>query len=155
MTHQRWLRRPQATAALGAQIAAALPMSCRIDLTGELGAGKTTLVRGLLRALGHAGPVRSPTFTLIEPYQVGERCLYHLDLYRLADPEELEYIGLRDLLRESPVLLVEWPERGGDVLPAPDLVIALRVCEKARVAQLAADTPIGARLLARLSGYRE
>lgn len=150
MTHQRYLPRPQATAALGAQIAAILPRSCYINLTGELGAGKTTLVRGLLRALGHAGPVRSPTFTLIEPYQVGECCLYHLDLYRLADPEELEYIGLRDLLREPAILLIEWPERGAGALPAPDLVIALRVAGTARAAELAAPTPTGARLLAQL-----
>ncbi|MCO6441412.1 MAG: tRNA (adenosine(37)-N6)-threonylcarbamoyltransferase complex ATPase subunit type 1 TsaE [Nitrococcus mobilis] len=150
MTRQRWLRRPQATAALGAQLAVALPVRCRIDLTGELGAGKTTLVRGLLRALGYSGPVRSPTYTLIEPYQVADRRLYHLDLYRLSDPEELEYIGLRDLLGESAVLLVEWPERGGPALPTADLVIALSVVESMRLAQLAAHTPIGTALLARL-----
>ncbi|EAR23228.1 tRNA (adenosine(37)-N6)-threonylcarbamoyltransferase complex ATPase subunit type 1 TsaE [Nitrococcus mobilis] len=150
MTRQRWLPRPQATEALGAQLAAALPMRCRIDLTGELGAGKTTLVRGLLRTLGHIGPVRSPTYTLIEPYQVAERRLYHLDLYRLSDPEELEYIGLRDLLGESAVLLVEWPERGGRVLPMADLVIALSVVESMRLAQLTAHTPVGMALLARL-----
>ncbi len=150
MTRQRWLPRPQATALLGAQLAAALPMRCRIDLTGELGAGKTTLVRGLLSALGHTGPVRSPTYTLIEPYQVAGRRLYHLDLYRLSDPEELEYIGLRDLLGESAVLLVEWPERGGRALPTADLVVALIVVESRRLAQLAARTPIGAALLARL-----
>lgn len=150
MTHQRHLPHPQATAALGAQIAAVLPRSCYINLTGELGAGKTTLVRGLLRALGHEGPVRSPTFTLVEPYQVGECCLYHLDLYRLADPEELEYIGLRDLLRGPAVLLIEWPERGGDALPAPDLVITLRVAGTARAAELAASSSTGAMLLAQL-----
>lgn len=150
MTRQRRLRGPQATTALGAQLAAALPESCRIDLTGEIGAGKTTLVRGLLRALGYTGAVRSPTYTLIEPYQVAARLLYHLDLYRLSDPEELEYIGLRDLLREPAVLLVEWPERGGGMLPAPDLAIALSVVGTIRLAQLVAHTPLGAALLARL-----
>lgn len=150
MTRQWRLRGPQATAALGAQLAAALPASCRIDLTGELGAGKTTLVRGLLRGLGYTGVVRSPTYTLIEPYQVAGRWLYHLDLYRLSDPEELEYIGLRDLLREPAVLLVEWPERGGDLLPVPDVVIALSAVGTIRLAQLMVRTPIGAVLLARL-----
>lgn len=150
MTRQRRLRGSQATAALGAELARALPASCRIDLTGEIGVGKTTLVRGLLRALGHTGPVRSPTYTLIEPYQVADRRLYHLDLYRLSDPAELEYIGLRDLLSDAAVLLVEWPERSGGVLPRPDLVIALSVVETNRLARLVAHTPIGAALLARL-----
>ncbi|MDN5850093.1 MAG: tRNA (adenosine(37)-N6)-threonylcarbamoyltransferase complex ATPase subunit type 1 TsaE [Nitrococcus sp.] len=150
MTRKRWLRQPQATAALGAQLAAALPVSCRIDLSGALGAGKTTLVRGLLRALGHTGPVRSPTYTLIELYQVADRRLCHLDLYRLSDPEELEYIGLRDLLDGPAVLLVEWPERAGNVLPAADLAIALSVVETHRLAHLVAHTPIGSALLQRL-----
>lgn len=151
MIRERWLREPQATAALGAELAVApLPMSCRIDLAGELGAGKTTLVRGLLRALGHTGPVRSPTYTLIEPYRVADRSLYHLDLYRLSDPEELDYIGVRDLLGESAVLLVEWPERGGSVLPTADLIITLSVVERSRQARLVAHTPTGAALLIRL-----
>lgn len=150
-TRQRRLRGPQATEALGAQLAAVLPENCRIDLTGELGAGKTTLVRGLLRALGHTGTVRSPTYTLIEPYQVADRRLYHLDLYRLSDPGELEYIGLRDLLHEPAVLLVEWPERGAGVLPAPDLAITLTVAGMIRLARLVAHTSIGAALLAQLS----
>lgn len=150
MTRQWRLRGPRATEALGAQLAVALPENCRIDFTGELGAGKTTLVRGLLRALGHAGAVRSPTYTLIEPYQVADRRLYHLDLYRLSDPEELEYIGLRDLLHEPAVLLVEWPERGAGILPEPDLAITLTVAGMIRLARLVAHTPIGAALLARL-----
>ncbi|MDN5869411.1 MAG: tRNA (adenosine(37)-N6)-threonylcarbamoyltransferase complex ATPase subunit type 1 TsaE [Nitrococcus sp.] len=150
MTRKLWLRGPQATTALGAQLATALPVSCRIDLSGPLGAGKTTLVRGLLRALGHIGPVRSPTYTLIENYQIADRRLYHLDLYRLSDPEELEYIGLRDLLDAPAVLLVEWPERGASLLPTADLIIALSVVETHRLAQLAAHTPIGSTLLSRL-----
>jgi len=94
-----------------------------IGFEGELGAGKTTLVQGVLRALGARGAIRSPTYTLIEPYELGERRLYHLDLYRLAEPGEAEALGLRDLLEPSSVLLIEWPSRGAGWLPPADLAI--------------------------------
>jgi tRNA threonylcarbamoyladenosine biosynthesis protein TsaE len=94
-------------------------------LHGDLGTGKTTLVRGILRGLGHEGAVRSPTYTLIEPYALGGRQVYHLDLYRLGDAEELEYLGLRDLLGADQLLLVEWPERAAGALPAADLDIRI------------------------------
>ncbi|HSN16633.1 MAG TPA: tRNA (adenosine(37)-N6)-threonylcarbamoyltransferase complex ATPase subunit type 1 TsaE [Gammaproteobacteria bacterium] len=113
------LKDAAATEAAGAALAQALTGGDRIIyLHGDLGAGKTTLVRGLLRRLGHAGRVPSPTYTLVEPYEVGPLSLKHLDLYRIADPGELEYLGLREL---AGVVLVEWPERGGHFLPAPDL----------------------------------
>ncbi|MGB5834822.1 MAG: tRNA (adenosine(37)-N6)-threonylcarbamoyltransferase complex ATPase subunit type 1 TsaE [Thiohalocapsa sp.] len=96
-----------------------------VFLHGDLGAGKTTLVRGLLRELGHEGPVRSPTYTLIEPYETAGQLIYHLDLYRLGDPEEVEFLGLRDLLDGEGLLLVEWPERGAGVLPEADLIIQI------------------------------
>jgi tRNA threonylcarbamoyladenosine biosynthesis protein TsaE len=96
-----------------------------VTLQGELGAGKTTLVSGLLMALGHVGPVRSPTYTLIEPYDLAGRQLYHLDLYRLTDPLQLEELGVRDLLQPGAVLLVEWPEQAGDLLAKPDLGVQL------------------------------
>lgn len=150
---QRRLPDPQATAELGGRIAAALPPSCRIDLSGELGAGKTTLVRGLLRALGFRGTVRSPTYTLVEPYQVAGHQLYHLDLYRLSDPEELDYLGLRDLLGTTSILLVEWPERAGGALPVADLVITLSLLDPGRQARLVAQTSIGSELLARLQNH--
>lgn len=94
-----------------------------VFLTGELGAGKTTLVRGLLRGLGHQGPVRSPTYTLVESFELPQALVHHLDLYRIADAEELEYLGIRDLLDGASLVLVEWPERGAGVLPAPDLSV--------------------------------
>ncbi len=117
-----------ATERAGARLAAALgrlPGPTIVALKGPLGAGKTTLARGLLRGLGHAGRVRSPTFTLLEPYELAGMQVAHLDLYRLADPSELDFLGVADLLVPGAVVLVEWPERAGDRLPAPDLTLVL------------------------------
>lgn len=111
--------------AFGRRLATHITPPCVIYLQGDLGTGKTTLVRGLLRGLGHPGPVRSPTFTLLEPYELPGIHLYHLDLYRLGAPEELEYLGLRDLLDPDSLLLVEWPRRGLGILPPPDLTLKL------------------------------
>jgi tRNA threonylcarbamoyladenosine biosynthesis protein TsaE len=96
-----------------------------IYLRGDLGTGKTTLVRGLLRGFGYHGRVKSPTYTLVETYPIEGLTIYHLDLYRLGCAEELEWIGIRDLLGESALLLVEWPEQGDGMLPAADLDISL------------------------------
>lgn len=96
-----------------------------VAIQGELGAGKTTLVGGVINALGIAGAARSPTYTLIEPYEAHGRHVYHLDLYRLADPQEVEALGVRDLLMADAVLLIEWPERGTGALPDADLAIAI------------------------------
>lgn len=132
-----------ATEALGAQLAKALPPGCVIYLRGELGAGKTTLVRGLLQALGHRGSVKSPTYTLVEPYQVADRRLFHWDLYRLADPEELEFLGLREQIDGEAILLIEWPERGSGELPAADLAITLDYSGEGRSCRLEAYSAIG------------
>lgn len=125
-----------------------------IFLDGDLGAGKTTLVRGFLEGRGYTGRVKSPTYTLIEPYELADGRLYHLDLYRLGHPEELEYLGLREMLEEEAVLLVEWPERGEGWLPEPDLRVSLQYAAEgaARTVVLEPCSPLGEGVVSRLSG---
>jgi tRNA threonylcarbamoyladenosine biosynthesis protein TsaE len=148
-----------ATREFGARLAALLAPGRRwlVTLTGELGAGKTTLVRGLLQGLGHGGRVRSPTYTLIESYRLGGRDVLHLDLYRLADPGELEYLGLGDLLTPEAIALVEWPERGQGFLPPADLAIVLGYVAGAagRSLAISAGGDAGEALLAALAAATE
>ncbi len=125
----------EATLALGANLTKELHRGV-IYLCGELGAGKTTLVRGFLRELGYDGSVKSPTYTLVEPYEIDGFSIAHLDLYRVADPVELEYIGLEDILRDVSLTFIEWPERGKSYLPAADLVIELAIEGEGRIAVL-------------------
>jgi tRNA threonylcarbamoyladenosine biosynthesis protein TsaE len=112
--------------ALGRRLALNCRAPCIVYLEGDLGAGKTTLARGFLRGIGYQGRVKSPTYTLLEPYELDNLNCYHFDLYRLADAEELAYLGIEDLLTENSVLLIEWPEKGVGGLPAADLRIKIQ-----------------------------
>ncbi|MEY6432637.1 tRNA (adenosine(37)-N6)-threonylcarbamoyltransferase complex ATPase subunit type 1 TsaE [Thioalkalicoccus limnaeus] len=145
------LNSPEQQLDFGRALAQWLTGPALVFLHGDLGTGKTTLVRGLLQGLGHPGPVRSPTFTLIEPYELGGRTVFHLDLYRLGAPEELEYLGLRDLLDERDLMLVEWAERGQAALPVPDLVICLEHRGDGRLLLLTGRTPRGQAVVAAMA----
>jgi len=124
--------------AFGAQLVAVIQPGNVVFLYGEPGAGKTTLVRGFLQALGFGCTVKSPTYTLVEQYLLGKHKIFHFDLYRLADPDELEYMGIRDYFEGSAICFVEWPERGVGVLPAPDLEISILYQNSNRILQLSA-----------------
>ena len=132
-----------ATLRLGQACAAGALPGRVLHLRGELGAGKTTLVRGLLRALGYQGRVKSPTYTLVEPYSDLRLNLYHFDFYRFKDQAEWLSSGFREYFNADSLCIVEWPERAGDLLAPPDLDIHLRYDGEARSAALAASSPAG------------
>lgn len=143
------------TEALGARLAQSRPADMAawavVYLQGELGSGKTTLARGFLQGLGVTGPVRSPTYTLVELYPAAGVTLVHADLYRLRDPAELESLGLRDWAAPAHLWLVEWPEKGAGRLPPPDLALALSVGASGHDVELAAPGSLGRAWLARLA----
>ena len=120
-------------------------------LQGDLGAGKTTLSRGIIQALGHSGAVKSPTYTLVEPYELADLKVFHFDLYRLADPEELEFIGIRDYVEPGAVCIVEWPDRGADLIPSPDLSLTLEKDGKGRKITMMGRSPAGQTMLGELT----
>jgi len=141
----------EAMVRLGGRLASHCAAVHRIYLHGELGSGKTTLVRGMLHGLGFHGAVRSPTFTLVETYTIDTRAVFHFDLYRLNDAEELEFIGAREYLEGDGLCLVEWAERGAGFLPAPDVDVIIRKVNDGRVVQLQARSDAGKALVQALS----
>jgi tRNA threonylcarbamoyladenosine biosynthesis protein TsaE len=143
-----------ATAALGAALAAGAGPGQVLHLSGDLGTGKTTLVRGLLRALGYAGRVKSPTYSKVEPYEVSSLHFYHFDLYRLTDKSEWAGTGFREYFNAQSMCVVEWPERAAGLLTPPDVEVRLQMAGDGRRVHLAAHTPVGEAWLSslRLSG---
>jgi len=143
------------TEELGEQLAGARPADehglAAIYLTGDLGAGKTTFARGVLRGLGEADAVRSPTYTLLDLHEVAGLIILHIDLYRLRDETELESLGLRDWARPGSLWLIEWPERGGSRLPPPDLIMTFTVGVSANEIEVRAGSPMGEKWLRSLT----
>lgn len=140
-----------ATLDFGARLASVLHAGMTVYLSGDLGAGKTTLTRGLLRSLGFQGRVKSPTYTLVELYEIPRYNLYHFDLYRFADPEEWEEAGFREYFNFESVCLVEWPEKAAGLLPEPDLTVRLEILDEGRALTLTAGTEAGRRCIESLA----
>lgn len=143
----------QATQTLGKALAHTRPAQALVHLRGDLGAGKSTLARALLRALGVDGAIRSPTYTLIERYPIAGGEAWHLDLYRIGDAAELDFLGLDEAV--ATLWLVEWPERAGHALPAPDLSLHLEIAGSGRAVELQAHSPAGQQWLDDLQGQQD
>ena len=121
-----------------------------VFLNGDLGAGKTTLTRGFVQGMGHTGNVKSPTYTIVEPYDLAPWQVFHFDLYRLSDPEELEYMGIRDYFAEKSFCFIEWPEKGAGLLAKEDLIINLEYNNEQRLITLVAKTAVGENIIKNL-----
>lgn len=143
MVYSENLQDEAATIAFGKLLGEHCAGGARIFIKGDLGAGKTTLCRGILRAFGYEGAVKSPTFTLVEPYELTQQSIYHFDLYRLGNPNELEYIGIDEYFQAQNLCLVEWPERAADTLPPGDVEVLLSVSGKSRYILLHGMTVLG------------
>lgn len=148
---KRLLTDEAATLDFGSRLFPLLQAGMVVFLRGDLGAGKTTLVRGCLRAAGHDGKVKSPTYTLVEEYRLEPFTLFHFDLYRIQDPEELEWMGMRDYLSAHALCFVEWPERAGEMLPGADLEISLEPAATGRSLRVQAHGDRGMAALAALA----
>ena len=145
------LKNETETTEIGSKLASCLKGGEVIYLKGELGTGKTTLVRGVLNRLGHTGNVKSPTYTIVEPYLIDSHVIYHFDLYRLDDPEELESLGIRDYCDGQSICFFEWPEKGGNLLPNADINLELTYFESTREVEFTSKSDVGKTILKQLS----
>ena len=146
-TLQRIINSEAGMLSFGASLGEQLRKGTIIYISGELGAGKTTLCRAILSGRGHHAKVKSPTYTLVEPYNLPSGPVYHFDLYRLADPSELEYMGYRDYLDGNAICLVEWPEKGVGWLPEPDIKIGIAVRKRGRNLECQAQSKLGINII--------
>lgn len=144
------LKDESATVLMGNKLALVVKDGAIVYLHGDLGAGKTTFTRGVIQGLGHKGNVKSPTYTLVEPYELDLVNAYHFDLYRLGDPEELEFMGIRDYFELNSLCLIEWPEKGAGILPKADLDITLEYVDAGRIITFVANNSKGLSILALL-----
>ena len=148
LTNKNYLLEDEsATIAIGKKLAdivkKQLEQGIVVYLYGDLGAGKTTLTRGFVQGMGHVGHVKSPTYTLVEPYDLNNWLVYHFDLYRLSDPEELEYMGIRDYFAANCCCFIEWPDKGQGMIKEPDLRIDLAYSEEKRTINIQAKSALG------------
>ena len=150
MTYQQFLADEDATLAFAARLADLCTKATVIYLQGDLGAGKTRFSRGFIQALGHNGRVKSPTYTLVEPYQLDNWRVFHFDLYRLSDPEELEYIGIRDYFAEDCICLIEWPDKGQGMLAPADLTLYFTFTEQSRNVEIQGESAHGCQIISQL-----
>jgi tRNA threonylcarbamoyladenosine biosynthesis protein TsaE len=144
------LANEEATVALARKLAQQCHQGMVIYLEGDLGAGKTTFSRGFIQGLGHSGNVKSPTYTLVEPYEIADWRVFHFDLYRLFDPEELEYMGIRDYFDSDCICLIEWPDKGAGLLASADLHISIEYRQTGRFLSMQAKSAKGSDLLRQL-----
>ncbi|MBC7786407.1 MAG: tRNA (adenosine(37)-N6)-threonylcarbamoyltransferase complex ATPase subunit type 1 TsaE [Methylophilaceae bacterium] len=153
MTHDITLNliNEAATINAGADFSKAAASGLVVYCHGDLGAGKTTFVRGFLHALGHVGKVKSPTYTLVEPYHVDDLNIYHFDLYRFIDEEEWDAAGFRDYFNPSAICLIEWPEKAESILPQPDIALYLQPSEEGRILRLVANSTLGKQVLQKMT----
>jgi len=145
--HQCELANEEETLALAKKFSQVLQAPLVVYLEGELGAGKTAFCRGVIQAMGHSGAVKSPTYTLVEPYQLQGWRIHHFDLYRLADPEELEYMGIRDYFSEDTLNFIEWPDKGYGWLPGADIEIRIEYAGTGRKLTFSALTEAGQQII--------